>query len=474
MANIQEFIREYIRAVSQGYAAVFAGAGLSRGSGYINWKEFVRPLAEDIGLNVDKEEHDLVSIMQYYRNEHGTRASINQKILNEFTKDTINNENLNILTRLPIDTYWTTNYDELIEEALKNHNRKVDIKITQKSLANNLHDRDAVVYKMHGDVKTPETAVLTKDDYEIYGTERPLFRTALQGELISKTFLFIGFSFEDPNLEYVLSQIRVLLGGTTRDHYCFFEKRKKKDNEKDCDYQYNVAKQNLRIKDLQRYGIQAIMLDSYSEITGILREIERDYLLKNIFISGSFQKNELSWENEKVISFSHCLAKQLVYFNYCIISGFGLLIGSTIINGALEEIMDSKYKHVEEHLYLRPFPQIRTGSKSLDQVWQSYREDMIDQAGIAIFIFGYKESKNGEIVIADGMLKEFEIAKNAGKVIIPVGSTGGSAAEIYKTVRQNIGDYPYLVNSIDDLGTETDVNKLIGLIIGIINKQQII
>ena len=45
MASAQEFVREYARAVSQGYAAVFAGAGLSRGSGYTNWKELVRPLA---------------------------------------------------------------------------------------------------------------------------------------------------------------------------------------------------------------------------------------------------------------------------------------------------------------------------------------------------------------------------------------------------------------------------------------------
>ena len=50
---------------------------------------------------------------------------------------------------------------------------------------------------MHGDVERPTDAVLTKDDYERYDMKRPLFRTALQGDLISKTFLFVGFSFED-------------------------------------------------------------------------------------------------------------------------------------------------------------------------------------------------------------------------------------------------------------------------------------
>lgn len=471
MASVKEFIREYVRAVSQGYAAVFAGAGLSRGSGYTNWKELVRPLAEEIGLDVEKE-YDLVAIAQYYRNERGTRSSINQKILNEFTKDTVRNENIEILTRLPVNTYWTTNYDELLENTLKENNRKADVKTTQESLADNIYDRDAVVYKMHGDVRCPAKAVLTKDDYEIYATERPLFRTALQGDLISKTFLFIGFSFEDPNLDYILSQIRVLLGESARDHYCFFERVKQMDGENEQDFLYNTAKQDLRIKDLRRYGIQAILLDSYSEITDILKTVERGYLLKNVFISGSLAKCQEPWNDSRVDIFTHNLSKELVKCDYRIISGFGIGIGSTIINGALEEIMQSKYKHVDEHLCLRPFPQIITGEVTRDELWKRYREDMLAQAGIAVFIFGNKKVDK-DIVIADGMLKEFEIAKRLGKIIIPVGSTDGAAAEICREIEMTIVDYPYLADYIDKLSTEVNVDQLVKLICEIIRKQQV-
>ena len=38
------------------------------------------------------------------------------------------NENVSILTKLPIYTYWTTNYDHLIEEGLHNANRNSDVK----------------------------------------------------------------------------------------------------------------------------------------------------------------------------------------------------------------------------------------------------------------------------------------------------------------------------------------------------------
>ena len=432
MSFKEEFIREYTKAVSQGYAAVFAGAGLSRQMGFINWKELIEPLAKDIGLDVNKE-HDLIAIAQYYKNERSSRSGINEKILNEFTKDVELNENIRILTRLPIQTYWTTNYDQLLEEALKENNRKADVKIKQESLASNVYDRDAVV---------------------------------------SKTFLFIGFSFEDPNLDYVLSQIRVLLGENKRDHYCFFEKIKEEDTESKEDFEYNKAKQTLRIKDLQRYGIQAILLDSYNEITEILNQVEQAHLMKNVFISGSINSPEGSWDKDKVLEFPHNLSKFLVKNNYKIISGFGLGIGSSIINGALEEIMTTKYKHIDEHLSLRPFPQIVSGKLSREELWRKYRETMISQAGIVIFIFGNKCIDN-EIVPANGMLEEFDIACQLGKKIIPVGSTEGAAKIIYKKVKKDIDKYSYLKKHIIDLEKETDINKLVKLIYKIVKEQQI-
>ena len=67
MVTTTEFIREYSRALVEGYAAIFAGAGLSRASGHVNWKELLEPLASDIGLDV-KKESDLVAVAQYYNN----------------------------------------------------------------------------------------------------------------------------------------------------------------------------------------------------------------------------------------------------------------------------------------------------------------------------------------------------------------------------------------------------------------------
>lgn len=48
--------------------------------------------------------------------------------------------------------------------------------------------RDAVVYKMHGDVDHPQEAVLNRDDYESYGQKHLGFVNALVGDLTGKTF----------------------------------------------------------------------------------------------------------------------------------------------------------------------------------------------------------------------------------------------------------------------------------------------
>ena len=87
----EELIREYAKAIREGNAAIFGGAGLSRPSGFVDWKGLLRPLASDIGLDVDKET-DMLSVAQFYKNQRRTRAGINQAILDAFSVDAQINE----------------------------------------------------------------------------------------------------------------------------------------------------------------------------------------------------------------------------------------------------------------------------------------------------------------------------------------------------------------------------------------------
>lgn len=49
------------------------------------------------------------------------------------------------------------------------------------------------------------------EDNVNYDKNRQLFTERLKTDLALKNFLFLGFSFEDPNLNYILGRLRVLL-----------------------------------------------------------------------------------------------------------------------------------------------------------------------------------------------------------------------------------------------------------------------
>ena len=135
MATVSDFKRQYTKAIQEGYAAIFAGAGLSRPSGFVNWKDLLRELAEEIRLDVDKES-DLVEVAQYYCNEKRGRSDLNDKILNRFIIESQENSSVNLLAEMPIQTYWTTNYDHLLEDTLKKHGKRIDVKIAPQTLSN--------------------------------------------------------------------------------------------------------------------------------------------------------------------------------------------------------------------------------------------------------------------------------------------------------------------------------------------------
>jgi hypothetical protein len=457
-AQLIRFIDKYTKAIKNNNAAIFAGAGLSISAGFVNWKNLLRDIAAELNLDIDKED-DLIAIAQYHYNEKGNnRHRLNQLLIDEFTAGTSVTTNHKILAALPIQTYWTTNYDKLIEKAIEEEGKTPDIKITQENLSTNISKRDAVVYKMHGDVSLPDQAILTKDDYEGYNEKRPLYTTTLQGDLISKTFLFVGFSFDDPNLEYILSRIRILLGQNQRDHYCFFKKINRKDFPTVADFHYAEIKQQLKVKDLKRYSINALLIDNYPEITEVLSAIQKQVLRSNVFISGAAIVYEPKKE-EEVLSFVHKLSYRISAEGYKIVSGVGLGIGRVVISGALDFLFTTKYRHLDDALVLRPFPMLVKGKKSKGDRNLEYRTEMMKHAGIALFIFGNKDDGKGGWKISNGMIEEFEVAISQGVIPIPVGATGFASEELWNKVMANPSLYypnnPELLDAIKQIGDKT-------------------
>lgn len=88
-------------------------------------------------------------------------------------------------------------------------------------------------------------------------------------------------------------------------------------------------------------------------------------------------------------------------------NGYGKGVGDFVLNGVADYCLTHKSK-INDFLTLMPFPQNSSLGIDLDKLYKENREQMIENCGIAIFIFGNKKTED----IAHGVMDEFELCKN--------------------------------------------------------------
>lgn len=426
------FLDKYLNELRDDNAAVFVGAGLSKSAGFVDWAGLLAPIAAGLGLDASKET-DLVGVAQFHLNTNlANRHQLNQLLVDQFSDLPSPTENHAILARLPLRTYWTTNYDRLIEDALRRNGKRVDAKYTVEQLATTKRGRDAVVYKMHGDIEQPNKAILTKDDYERYPYTHGAFTTALLGDLVERTFLFLGFSFTDPNLDYILARIRSRFEANQRMHFCITKKRTRLRRESKADFEYAETKQRLITQDLLRFNIKTVFVDDYSDITTVLRALEFRFRRRTIFISGAADEYG-SWGQDATLQFVSRLSALLIERNFRITTGFGVGIGGAVVSGAVQQIYSTDYRSIDQQLVLRPFPLGIDDAALRRETYERYRTELISQAGIAIFVSGNK-LVDGSVVPSEGVRAEYELAKKKGLFLIPIGASEYASRDLWSQV----------------------------------------
>lgn len=437
--NTDTFYRDFGAAIDAGAAAVFAGAGLSRPAGYVDWRGLLADFAAELGLDIDTEP-DLVAVAQYHLNANNRdRSRLNQRLAEEFSDTARVTASHQVIARLPIRTLWTSNYDRALERAYEAVGKRVQVIAAGAGMTVTRPGGDAVLHKMHGDADRPEELIITRDDYERYaGTHGPVL-TALQADLTSKTFLFLGFSFADPNLGFLLGRLRAAFGDNPRTHYTIMRRVDPADyrgGRRGTAYRYARTRQRLRVEDLRRYGIQTVLVDDYAEIPQLLEELERRYYRRSIFVAGA-AADFAPLGRERLERLCHRLGARIVDDGYNLVSGFGVGVGSPLIMGALDRLYREERPDADRRLRLRPFPQtdpVDPAGPTRAEIWRRYRTEMVAAVGFAVFVAGNKVGNDGESVVSNGMIDEYEIARAQGRYPIPLGATGWAAREIWERV----------------------------------------
>ena len=429
-----EFFVEYLKALQRGNAAIFAGAGLSVGSGHLDWKGLLAPLATRISLELEKET-DLVQVAQMISAHHD--FELRQAIVEEFNTPRVPGEVHGCLARLPIQTYWTTNYDSLIEQALRQEGKRPMVKASEESLSYHANPDGVAVFKMHGSDLDPTHTVITKDDYEEYAKSHGRFLAALNADLVSKRFLFLGFSFSDPNIDFVLGQLRAAGKNPNMRHFAV----QKRVPTTEPDYEYKRTRQQLFINYLERYGIKTVLVEDYAEIDEIIEELEHRYYRQRIFVSGACVENE-----EFVGKLAFNIGRRIIHEGYTIVSGFGLTVGGQVIHGAVAECFKQNESEpgkieISKRVNLWPFPQEVFASESdRRSFYSNYRRQIMKGVGFVIYLAGNKH-QDGVLMESDGMMDEFEIGVELGAYPIAVGATGWAAKRIADAVLRDPDRY---------------------------------
>jgi hypothetical protein len=399
----------------------------------VDWKGLLRGCAEELGLDLERE-YDLVAVAQYYLNLSAqNRYGLNRMLVDEFSHQGEFTENHRIIGRLPIPTIWTTNFDTLLERALSDAERQVDVKSTDPDIAVPRRRRDTVLYKMHGDIAHPAEIVICKADYERYARAHPVFQTTLEADLVAKTFLFLGFSFADPNLNYMLGHLRALLEDNQHQHYAIMRRARQNHSLGDegvAAFEYDSNKQRLLIGELERYNIRTHLVERFADVTTILRAIEEGALRRSVCVSGSAHEFDPEFDEQRMRDFCMHLGELLVERDQRLVSGFGLNIGDSVIKGAVLKL-HTVPKGFDDHIALRPFPRVFPPDVDEDRFLDAYRRAMIAESGFTVFIAGTSRSSP----ISAGVMDEYRIARALNKVPIPIGATGFAAHAIWSDLR---------------------------------------
>lgn len=307
------------------------------------------------------------------------------------------------------------------------------------------------IFKLNGDIGNISKIVISKSDIENYYLNHELFLSFFQRELVTNTFLFIGYSFSD---DIVLKSIKKLHSYIGKNKKAFYTIMLEKPGDKNFE---------LFINDLEkRYNIKVLLVKRPDEIKEVLSDIKEKIISKNIYISGSLDNSS---EEDQAYNISKALVEKLIEKGYNIVTGFGKNIGYYVSGASIQKLYAINEPNIEKRLIMRPFAH----DMSLEED-NSYRQNLISDTKFTIIMYGQAINNYGEMVNSHGVWEEIQISKKQGNYVIPIASTGFAAEELALEIKSKITEYPYLENYIDKLCSETNPDSIAELVLHIINE----
>lgn len=204
--------RELAHQAINSHLVLFVGAGVSMGAGLQPWKDLLRDVAATEAMFTDH------ALEQLAKRDPRDQATILERRLESLatTLKTVVARRLEkpcyalahgLLASLPSKEAVTTNFDELFETAWTTGNRSLAI------LPDSAVDTGGRwLLKLHGSVTESHKMILTRSDYLDMPRQYGALIGLVQGLLMMRHMMFVGYSLQDEDFHELIHEVRVAQG----------------------------------------------------------------------------------------------------------------------------------------------------------------------------------------------------------------------------------------------------------------------
>ena len=120
------FIKKIAEKCRNDDLAVFLGAGMSVDAGLPSWKALFSPLADELGIDIDKTSYQIYDISQFYANTFG-KKELYIKVGKEINRILESSNALEQLALLQSNSFWTSNFDQVLENNLSKFGKIINV-----------------------------------------------------------------------------------------------------------------------------------------------------------------------------------------------------------------------------------------------------------------------------------------------------------------------------------------------------------
>jgi hypothetical protein len=304
-----ELVATFGAAVETGQAALFVGAGLSATAGLPGWGDLLAPLATDANVPTSIDDYPLLA--EYIAQDAMVgRDQVNERILSVLTANPLEpSASHRLVAQLPVSEIWTTNYDPLLELSLP------DASVVEVDALLPGHVRtQPTIIKLHGSFRTQprpswvSPPVITRADFENYELDRPRMWATLRASYLTRTMLFLGFGFRDPNVELLLRLARQTKpknetkAPVRSQHIAVLTRPTRK---------RDIPLHGLRVRDLELSGVRVHEIARHRDLEPLLKLVVRRAQPPRLFVSGSGDDLD-TWGERLAVPLTQTAGIQLV------------------------------------------------------------------------------------------------------------------------------------------------------------------